>query len=62
MSNTATSGQILIGGEQLTDPLRILPYMAVSGPGDDGRIHGDVSAPKADTEPFFRALGRMQGR
>jgi hypothetical protein len=61
MSDTASSGQILIGGEQLTDLLRILPYMTVRGPGDDGRIHVDVSAPEADAEPFFRALGRMQG-
>jgi hypothetical protein len=60
MSDTANSG-IWIEGERMTDLLRILPYMNVSGPGDDGRIHVDVSAPEADAMPFFRALGRVEG-
>jgi hypothetical protein len=60
MSDTGKSGQIWIEGEQLTDLVRILPYMNVS-PGDDGRINVDVSAPEQDALPFFRALGRTQG-
>lgn len=60
MSDTRSSGQIRIEGEQLADLLRILPYMNVS-PGDDGRINVEVSAPEQDALPFFRALGRAQG-
>lgn len=61
MSVTAESGEVWIEGERLTDLLRILPYMHVSAPGDDGLIHVEVSAPDADAVPFFRALGRVQG-
>lgn len=61
MSSTAKSGEVWIEGERLADLLRVLPYMNVSSPGDDGLIHVDVSAPEADAVAFFRALGRMQG-
>lgn len=60
MNEPSSLDEIWIEEEQLTDLLRILPYVDVKRDGGD-HVRIDIAAPERDAVPFFRALRRREG-